>query len=467
MSPRRARGQLKGVRGNPTMAAFLRKLVSQNKHRHQADGYDLDLTYLTDQIICMGLPAAGPESLYRNPIEQVVSFLEKNHAGNYKVFNLCNERSYDISLFGDACCSFPFDDHSAPPLALIIALCHSAKAWLRGGMERVVVIHCKAGKGRTGCMACSLLLHLGFERTAAAAMLLYDTRRTHDGKGLTSPSQRRFVGYYERVLAGEPHEGVERTIDGLKLLNGPAKRPIIIATIHRYGAATPGEPLRATLAAGRGAPSGALREARCVGQTTTVSSDLRIELTDGESGALIARVWVHPALEPSEAWYEYRRDKTKSQIDLPAGLRRGELKLETGLPEGFTLVIRFGELRRAAAGSHPMPPLPPLAQTSTRGAAQAPEPTIRSAAIMSSPGTMAGPATAAESPANVVGHSSHQYSTPQERVTAMPNMTSDPTPRPSAQKVQEEEVTRSRGYPGMDPQHGHGHGQARPPMDIS
>ena len=34
-------------------------------------------------------------------------------AGAYKIFNLCNERSYDISKFGDACATFAFEDHGA------------------------------------------------------------------------------------------------------------------------------------------------------------------------------------------------------------------------------------------------------------------------------------------------------------------------------------------------------------------
>ena len=103
-------------------------------------------------------------------------------AGAYKIFNLCNERSYDISKFGDACATFAFEDHGAmtrsdrrrrataaataaavaadalllllplgaPPLPLVKAFCASAKSWLLGGMEQVVAIHCKAGKGRTG-----------------------------------------------------------------------------------------------------------------------------------------------------------------------------------------------------------------------------------------------------------------------------------------------------------------------------
>ena len=55
---------------------WARKLVSQNKKRYQAGGVDLDLTYLTDCIIAMGLPATGKEALYRNPMEKVVEFLE-------------------------------------------------------------------------------------------------------------------------------------------------------------------------------------------------------------------------------------------------------------------------------------------------------------------------------------------------------------------------------------------------------
>ena len=98
------------------MQRVFRHLVSQNKKRHQDGDFDLDLTYLTDEIIAMGLPASGSEAMYRNPIDEVVRFLETHHAERYKVFNLCNERSYDISKFGASCASFPFDDHGAPPM---------------------------------------------------------------------------------------------------------------------------------------------------------------------------------------------------------------------------------------------------------------------------------------------------------------------------------------------------------------
>ena len=68
-------------------------------------------------------------------------------------------------------------------------------------------------------MACCLLMHLGHERTAADAIAFYNRERTRDGRGLTVPSQRRYVSYYERVLAGEAHSGDVRTLRAVQATN--------------------------------------------------------------------------------------------------------------------------------------------------------------------------------------------------------------------------------------------------------
>lgn len=38
--------------------------------------------------------------------------------------------------------------------------CEDAAAFLAAAPDNVVVVHCKAGKGRTGMLICALLLHM-------------------------------------------------------------------------------------------------------------------------------------------------------------------------------------------------------------------------------------------------------------------------------------------------------------------
>ena len=331
------------------MAQFLRRLVSQNKQRHveTVDGkkLDLDLTYLTETIICMGLPATGFERNYRNPIEAIAKFLEASHAGKYKIFNLCNERQYDISNFGGACATFPFDDHGAPPLMLVAAFCASAKSWLLGGMDHVVAIHCLAGKGRTGLMSTCLLLHLGWQKTPAEAISFYDARRTKDGKGLTNASQRRYVHYYFRWLNNDGCEDLERPrmLSSVRLLGVPSKRPRLTLRFVEH-AVKPDKNGQApshsvAIDVAPGAPSGAFRELEC---NFALRSDVKLELTDegapgsfdGQKPRVLCRVWFNTRLQPAESTFVLRKEKMNSDIDL---VERGVL------PEGFTIVLTFVE----------------------------------------------------------------------------------------------------------------------------
>lgn len=48
------------------MFDWLRKIVAGPKNRFVSDKYDLDLTYITDNIIAMAYPATGCEKIYRN-----------------------------------------------------------------------------------------------------------------------------------------------------------------------------------------------------------------------------------------------------------------------------------------------------------------------------------------------------------------------------------------------------------------
>ena len=182
----------------------LRQVISKKKRRYVGDGFDLDLTYITPRIIAMGFPSEGAEGVYRNPMSEVVQFLERRHAEHYMVYNLCSERSYDPGKFGNRVKLFPFDDHNPPPLRMIPEFCATVRDFLDESPENVVAVHCKAGKGRTGVMIASFLVHDRFFTEADDALAFYGFSRTNDCEGVTIPSQRVYVHYHAALCASAP-----------------------------------------------------------------------------------------------------------------------------------------------------------------------------------------------------------------------------------------------------------------------
>ena len=59
----------------------------------------------------------------------------------------------------------------------------------------------QAGKGRTGTLIAAALLHERSSTSAEEALRVFGVRRTHNGKGVTLPSQQRYVHYYALQLA--------------------------------------------------------------------------------------------------------------------------------------------------------------------------------------------------------------------------------------------------------------------------
>jgi hypothetical protein len=75
----------------------------------------------------------------------------------------------------------------------------SMRNWLHEKKGRVVVVHCKAGKGRSGTASCSYLIsEEGWPVHKALNRFTERRMRPNMGKGVSIPSQLRWIGYVDR-----------------------------------------------------------------------------------------------------------------------------------------------------------------------------------------------------------------------------------------------------------------------------
>jgi phosphatidylinositol-3,4,5-trisphosphate 3-phosphatase/dual-specificity protein phosphatase PTEN len=93
-------------------------------------------------------------------------------------------QNYEASKFNSGIVvDFGLEDHNPPQFDMIRQFCIHAANWI-GQDEDNVVVHCKAGMGRTGF----ILLHMHQQPTSDQALAFYARERTQNHKGVTIPS---------------------------------------------------------------------------------------------------------------------------------------------------------------------------------------------------------------------------------------------------------------------------------------
>lgn len=166
----------------------IQKKVSGHRCRFIDDKYDLDITYITQRILGMSFPASkGTQKIYRNSINKVAKFLDERHPNSYLVINLSN-KDIDESKFHDSVNSYPWEDHHSPSLLVLFECCDAIFEYMNKDLKNVCIVHCNAGKGRTGtAIACSLL-YSGLATNFIDALTYYGQMRFKTGRGTTQPA---------------------------------------------------------------------------------------------------------------------------------------------------------------------------------------------------------------------------------------------------------------------------------------
>ncbi|KAG9348089.1 hypothetical protein JZ751_004114, partial [Albula glossodonta] len=146
--------------------------VEADPHATMEEGYELDLTYITERIIAVSFPRACSEATYLHNLQDTMDM--------------------------------GWPDLHAPPLDKICTICKAMENWLNADTQHVVVIHCRGGKGRIGVIISSYVHFTNISASADQALDRFAMRKFYDDKvsTLMTPSQKRYVWILNSLLTG-------------------------------------------------------------------------------------------------------------------------------------------------------------------------------------------------------------------------------------------------------------------------
>eukprot|EP00946_MAST-07B_sp_MAST-7B-sp1_P003057 g3057.t1 len=166
----------------------------ETPHRRRAHGapqktlrsaFELDVTMIHGQLMCMGMPRNLPTDKRgnHNNIDEIVSFLEHRFRDHYLIFNL-TDKQYDYYKFKyqvlDKLVGARSKENDAvrsPTLQELFNICYAMEFWRSLHPENVAVLHCKNGKSCTRLVVAASLMFDGTCTTPEEALVLFYRKR--------------------------------------------------------------------------------------------------------------------------------------------------------------------------------------------------------------------------------------------------------------------------------------------------
>lgn len=154
-----------------------------------------------------------------NNINEIAEFCKKYHPGSCRIFNLTDQLYQYPQLEDIVVCHSGWIDHHAPPLTHLIHLVFTVSEYLSTNPANVALIHCRAGRSRTGTVIACLLLYCKLASCPKDAVLMFNLRRSEQ-PSLKLPSQLRLIEYFHQMLQNYS------TLEEMSLSNMLVKPPI-------------------------------------------------------------------------------------------------------------------------------------------------------------------------------------------------------------------------------------------------
>eukprot|EP01126_Amoeba_proteus_P004498 TRINITY_DN114_c0_g1_i2.p1 TRINITY_DN114_c0_g1~~TRINITY_DN114_c0_g1_i2.p1 ORF type:complete len:360 (+),score=68.11 TRINITY_DN114_c0_g1_i2:161-1240(+) len=164
---------------------------------------NLDLTYITERLIAMGFPAMGANALFRNSALDIDKFAEAFHPGHFRIFNM-SEVDYRYPMWDSTKVHYHgWLDHHPCPLDHLLTVLIDIDNWLFEDSKNVALVHCVAGRSRTGTVIISYMLYKNLFDCPQKAIQYFNLKRGEEPSFILASQIRCVKNFFDLLVFSE------------------------------------------------------------------------------------------------------------------------------------------------------------------------------------------------------------------------------------------------------------------------